>query len=132
MSTTVLPPTKSSAPHRRPLRLSTDPEKRSVQIGLLGTILVHILVFLALWHWRGAPLQFVSSTPPKQFDINLTSDSFEQPAPKPPPDRFVETNPDAPENEPDKTRNFAARNQQVAQEKPTPDGKSDRPALEGK
>jgi len=52
MSTTVLPPSKSSAPHRRPLRLSTDPEKRSVQIGALGTILVHILVFLALWHWR--------------------------------------------------------------------------------
>jgi hypothetical protein len=56
-----------------------------------------------------------------------------RPAPKPPPPtRFVETNPDAPDQAPYKTNNFAAQNQQVAQEKPTPDGKSDRPALEGK
>jgi len=44
----------------------------------------------------------------------------------------VETNPEAPENTPDKTSNFAAQNQQVAQLVATPDGKSDRPALEGK
>ena len=48
------------------------------------------------------------------------------------PFKFVETNPDAPENTPDRTNNFAAQNQQVAQEKPTPAGKSDRPAMEGK
>ena len=31
--------------------------------------------------------------------------------------RYVETNPEAPENEPDKTDNFSARNQQAANEK---------------
>jgi hypothetical protein len=75
-----------------------------------------------------------SQAAPTTYSIELTPDSFavpEQQTP-PPPDKFVETNPDAPENTPDKTRNFAARNQQVAQEKPTPDGKSDTPALEGK
>jgi hypothetical protein len=46
--------------------------------------------------------------------------------------RFVETNPDAPENEPDKTNNVSARNQQSANEK-TPDTLSPdhTPAREG-
>ncbi len=58
---------------------------------------------------------------------------LEKPLEKPKdPFKFVETNPDAPENTPDKTVNFSSQNQQVAQEKPTPDGKNDRPALEGK
>ena len=71
--------------------------------------------------------------PGKQYNIELTPESPVKPAEKQPdPFRFVETNPDAPENTPDKTTNFAAQNQQVAQEKPTPDGKSDRPAMEGK
>ncbi|MCX6951251.1 MAG: hypothetical protein NTV51_03570, partial [Verrucomicrobia bacterium] len=70
---------------------------------------------------------------PRQFSIELAPDTFVKPVPKPPPpNKFVEANPDAPENTPDKTNNFADRNQQVAQEKPTPDGKSDMPALEGK
>jgi hypothetical protein len=68
----------------------------------------------------------------RDFNIELTPETFTKPAPPPPPSKFVETNPDAPENIPDKTNNFGAQNQQVAQEKPTPDGKSDRPATEGK
>src|SRR5580698_10420713 len=45
--------------------------------------------------------------------------------------KFVEANPNANNNTPDRTTNFAAQNQQVAQEKPTPNGKRDMPALEG-
>ncbi len=66
------------------------------------------------------------------FNIDLAPDEFVKPVPKPPPPaNFVETNPNAPDNVPDKTNNFAAQNQQAAQEKPTPDGKSEKPALEG-
>jgi hypothetical protein len=43
----------------------------------------------------------------------------------------VEANPNANNNTPDRTTNFAAQNQQVAQEKPTT-GKSDMPSLEGR
>ncbi len=68
----------------------------------------------------------------RTFDIQIAPETFALPEKKPLPDRFVETNPDAPENVPDETRNTGAQNQQVAQEKPTPDGKSDRPATEGK
>jgi hypothetical protein len=44
----------------------------------------------------------------------------------------VETNPDAPANTPDQTRNFASRNQQAAQEKPTPNGHNDLAATTGR
>lgn len=127
------PPTTSAKPRRSFVRLSENPETRSVQIGLLGTILLHLLLLLlAPFLFRLAPVKpRIPATKP-EFNIEITPDSFAKPEPKPPPNKFVETNPDAPENEPDKTTNFAARNQQVAQEKPTPDGKSDRPELEGK
>ena len=41
--------------------------------------------------------------------------------PKPEKPRFVETNPEAPENEPDQTQNESDRNQQSAQEELEPD-----------
>ena len=67
------------------------------------------------------------------FDIEVDPEGFLLPKPpEPVPQNFVETNPDAPENVPDKTNNFAAQNQQAAQEKPDPSGKSDRAATEGK
>lgn len=114
-------------------RWSANPETRSVQIGIVGTVLVHLLLF-----WLGPKLLRLDEVhalpkPPatQQFNIELAP---EAPAPQqkePPPKNFVEANPDAPDNVPDKTNNFAAQNQQVAQEKPTPDGKSEMPALEG-
>lgn len=135
MSTTLLTPPKPPDKRRRPeMRLSANPDTRSVQIGVLGTILIHLLFFfLAPFLLRVGPTQLrapLSSAP--QFDVELAPETLAKPTPPPLPNKFVETNPDAPENEPDKTNNFAAQNQQVAQEKPTPDGKNDRPALEGK
>jgi hypothetical protein len=135
MTSTVLPPPPASPDRRRPrVRFSENPETRSVQIGLLGTILLHgLLLLLAPFFFRFVPTRTLRTPPPPQeFNIELTQDDPAKEAPKPPPSRFVETNPDAPENVPDKTNNFGAQNQQVAQEKPTPDGKNDRPALEGK
>ena len=113
-----------------------DRESRSTLIGLAGVLLIHLLL------WVVAPLVLrfepvARGVRPhaagREFNIELAPESFGK-APEKPKDpfKFVETNPDAPENTPDKTNNFAAQNQQVAQEKPTPDGKSDRPALEGK
>src|SRR5205085_998972 len=71
---------------------------------------------------------------PRQFNIELAPDTFAKPAEvkPPPPFKFVETNPDAPENTPDKTQNFAARNTQAAQEKPAEKNDSDRPTTQGK
>jgi hypothetical protein len=134
MSPSVLPPPQAPDQPRRPLvRLSANPDTRSVQIGVLGTILLHLLLFLlAPFLLRLAQNRPLATPPPQQeFNIELAPDESAK-EPKPLPNRFVETNPDAPDNEPDKTNNFAAQNQQVAQEKPTPDGKNDRPALEGK
>jgi hypothetical protein len=125
--------------HRRlPVpRFSRDPEVRSVQIGVLGTILVHLLLFLTVPYL----LQFESGsgvrpTPlAQQFNIELAPDeaTAEIPAPeeKPAPFKFVDINPDAPDNVPDDTENFAAQNQQSAQEEETPDMSGNRPAMEG-
>ena len=73
---------------------------------------------------EGLPVYSISSDVQGSTGMGLFQKSF--------PDRFVEANPNAPENIPDKTHNFSDRNQQVAQEKPTPNGKSDMPALTGR
>jgi len=137
MSHTLAPPTPAGAVRRAFARLWDDPDSRSILIGIIGVLLFHLLL------WLIAPriLTFqtigtVHRTPTyaRKFQIQIAPDTFaKRPLVKPPrPQRFVETNPDAPENTPDRTNNFAAQNQQVAQEKPTPNGRSDRPAIEGK
>lgn len=134
MSQTIVTPPLSHTVRRAIVRMWEEPESRSVLIGIAGTILVHLLLLLVgPILLRSSPIHATlrPRAVPRQFSIELAPDTF-KPPPKPKsPMKFVETNPDAPENVPDKTDNFAARNQQVAQEKPTPNGKSDRPALEG-
>jgi hypothetical protein len=131
----ISPPASTPAPAKRRSawpRLSAKPEIRSVQIGVLATIIVHLLLV-----WFAPRIEALigkddlSRTPTeadRTFDIQIAPDEFKQP---PPPQKFVEANPNAPDNVPDKTNNFAAQNQQVAQEKPTPNHKSDTPALKG-
>ncbi|HWL17227.1 MAG TPA: hypothetical protein VNR00_16585 [Opitutus sp.] len=118
-------------------RVWDDPDSRSVAIGLLGVVLVHLVIFMLgprAFMLHGDALPSVIRPPvPREFNIELTPDSELQAQPEvPPPSRFVEANPNAPENIPDRTNNFAAQNQQAAQEKPTTDDKSDRPAMEGR
>lgn len=134
MSQTIVTPPLSHTVRRALVRMWDEPESRSVLIGVVGTILVHLFLLLV------GPILLRNDTPhalmrphasTRQFSIEIAPDTFKVPPKPKAPMKFVETNPDAPENVPDKTDNFAARNQQVAQEKPTPDGKSDRPALEG-
>ena len=116
-------------------RIWADPDSRSTLIGVLGVLLIHLLLWLLTpWLLRMEPVSALNRPPaaPRTFNIEMAPDTFTKPPPpKALPNKFVETNPDAPENTPDKTNNFAAQNQQVAQEKPTPDSKSDRPAIEG-
>lgn len=131
------PPTASTPPRRRRRFLSEDQDVRSFQAGLLLTIVLWPLIIwifgLALKHLGHASSSIASAPPKPTFSIELNPEQpLFVPQKPPPPNRFVETNPDAPENTPDKTRNFSSRNTQAAQEKPTPDGKSDTPALEGK
>ena len=118
------------------MRVWNDPESRSTAIGVTGVLLIHVLLWLISPHvLRMEPI--VAGARPhsaaREFNIEMDPETLLKPQPKQPdPTRFVETNPDAPENIPDKTTNFAAQNQQAAQEKPDPDGKSDRAATEGK
>jgi len=135
MSQTLAAPTITASLRRVWRQAWDDPETRSTLVGIAGVILVYLLLGLtAPFLLRGGPAVTLRPRPaPKPtFNIEITPEMFAKPAPKPAPFKFVETNPDAPENTPDNTTNFAAQNQQVAQEKPTPNGKSDRPALEGK
>ncbi|HVS52105.1 MAG TPA: hypothetical protein VHD62_07085 [Opitutaceae bacterium] len=113
-------------------RVWDDPDSRSTLVGLVGVLVIYL--FLWLVGPRLVPVEAVATfakrdSTERNFNIELAPDAAPQPVP---PSKFVETNPDAPENVPDKTNNFSDRNQQVAQEKPTPDGKSDHPVTEGK
>ena len=136
MSQTIVSPPLATTLRRWALRTWEDPETRSTLIGLAGVLLIHLL----LWGVTPYVLRFepvAAGVRPAakghDFNIELAPETFNKAPVKPKdPFKFVETNPEAPENTPDKTNNFGAQNQQVAQEKPTPDGKSDRPATEGK
>ncbi len=137
MSQSIATPNIAATARRFFARLWADEESRSTLVGVAGVILFYLLLWaVAPYLFRTEPLTASATRPhaaPRQFSIELAPDTFVKPPPKtPPPKKFVETNPDAPENIPDKTDNFAAQNQQVAQEKPTPNGKSEMPALEGK
>ena len=133
MISPAAPPSKPVRRRSPWTRLSANPDVRSVQIAVLATIFFHLLL---LWF---APrierlighddMGKLAAETDNTFEIQLAPDEV-KPVP-PPPLKFVEANPNAPENTPDKTNNFAAQNQQVAQEKPTPDHKNDAPALKG-
>jgi hypothetical protein len=116
---------------------SSNPDARAVQIGVVVTILVHVLLLVlapkieqminegdnastadADWQSREFQVDFVPAEQPvAEPKVNLP--------------QFVEANPAVPDNAPDKTDFVAAQNQQVAQETPTPNGKSDAPASKG-
>ena len=134
MSQTLAAPTFTASLRRAWRRAWDDPDSRSTIVGVAGVIVVYLLLWMVAPHLLrgGPPRTFKRTATPPTFNIEITPEMFAKPAPKPPPFKFVETNPDAPENMPDKTNNFGAQNQQVAQEKPTLNGKSDRPATEGK
>ena len=113
--------------------LLNDPDARAVEIGIAATILIHLLFLLLAPRWlQVAPGHGTARMPArsKQFVVRVVPPPPKPPAP--PPQRFVEANPNAPSNVPDKTNNFSFMNQQAAQEKPTPNHRSDTPATQGR
>ena len=137
MSQSLASPPPATSVREMVARLWEDPDSRSTLVGL-GGVLIFLLLMLMAWIFdpplfKHQPLGLARPhASPREFSIELAPETFAKAPPKPDPFKFVEANPDAPENTPDKTQNFSDRNQQVAQEKPTPDGRSDRPAVEGK
>jgi hypothetical protein len=117
-------------------RIWNDPESRSTAIGVAGVILIHLLLWLVSPHvlqLNHIPVGVRPHAASREFNIEIDPETLSKAQAKPKdPFKFVETNPEAPENTPDSTSNFAARNQQAAQEKPDPEGKNDRAATEGK
>jgi hypothetical protein len=132
----LLEPETPTPERRRGPRFWQDEEKQSIIVGLILTFILwwpSLLLFgwgISNIHGKYAG-KFKSTPRAKQFNIQLAPQEL-KPQPKPPPNRFVETNPDAPEHIPDQTRNFAAQNQQAAQEKPTPNSHGDHAATKGR
>lgn len=96
--------------------------------GIIGTLLFHLLVILV------TPRSYVvdgfgqRQSPPQELDLVLTP--FEEPEPEDL--HYVETNQAAPENRPDQTKAFSARDQQAANEVEPEEMSTDRtPAREG-
>ncbi|MFT3829155.1 MAG: hypothetical protein QM691_05540 [Opitutaceae bacterium] len=132
----ILPPPAPevlAAEQRR--REEARAERWPLAIALIGTILFHLLAYLGAEKFPflgnrfddvAADAQSLREKYEQQELTFLLADDAPPEAPK----RFVEINPDAPENDPGKTDNFGARNQQAAQPEPGTDH-NDRPKTSG-
>lgn len=140
MNPSLATPTPSGPLRRFRAWAWDDPDSRSTTVGVVSVIVYFLLMVFVGPHILRMETVAVSPTykspTAREFQIELAPDvavpTPEEQQKQADPFKFVEVNPDAPENTPDKTNNFGAQNQQVAQEKPTPDGVSDRPATEGR
>ncbi|MFT3780640.1 MAG: hypothetical protein QM790_01405 [Nibricoccus sp.] len=134
-------PTKKT-PRTRNVKWSPGRDEVDIKSLILGVLLAALIwptLVLVLWlatrHLGNETIDpsLKSAKAKPKFDVSIV-DQFilpQKPMPKNPP-KFVEANPEAPENTPDKTDNFGARNTQASQEKPNPDAHGDRAATEGK
>jgi len=133
------PTTQSPRSHKvkRPLAQS-EGDAESVIKGVILAAVIWPTFVLLLWlatRHLGSVSPEAAFKPARRpnLEVQLMPDEYLMPSkPQKRPPKFVETNPDAPENIPDKTDNFAAQNQQSAQEKPNPDSKGDHAATEGR
>lgn len=98
-----------------------DPANRSILIGVGATLLFHLLLVILAPRFSFDEFSGVHTgiavnnrNQGKTFDFELTPDAPPEEQRKPL--QFVDTNPDAPENEPDKSNNFSNRTQQSAQQ----------------
>ncbi|TVR51145.1 MAG: hypothetical protein EA425_07845 [Puniceicoccaceae bacterium] len=129
----LTPHTPSATP--RPVAPGFEPmgrellTNRAVWVGFIGTVLFHLLVMVSgpviLWLPEGE----MAPEEAREFAILLTDPEEEI---SPDDWRYVQTNPDVPENPPDRTTNIAARDQQAANPDPVEELSPDRtPATEG-
>jgi hypothetical protein len=135
MTHVLTPPSPTAALKRFATRAWADPDSRSILIGILAVLIVHsVLYVVAPYLLRGdvIPPGARKRSAPRQFNIEIAPNAFVAPPPKPPPpNKYVEANPNAPDNVPDKTNNFSSKNQLLAQEKPQVDQHNEKPKLDG-
>jgi hypothetical protein len=103
----------------QPLDSIKDPADRSILIGVVATVLFHVLLMVLSPRFSFDEFSGVhtgiavnNASQGKTFDFELAPPIPEE---QRKPLQFVDTNPDAPENEPDKTNNFSNNTQQSAQ-----------------
>jgi len=84
--------------------------RNSLIAGIVGTILFHLIGLFGLPSDIFTPEETEYKNRFREFEVELAMAEEE------PEQVYTQTNPDAPENEPDETNNFAARSQQAAQE----------------
>ena len=96
---------------------------RGLALGL--SLLVNFLAYQQLQHVDISFAEASSGNWEREVEY-----AIEEP-PEPEESRYVETNPNVPTNIPDETDNFASRDQQAAQEEPSPLGPDMTPFLEG-
>lgn len=124
------PPDRDTDTFEHPLKRSVKRRRaysrEQVVVGVLGTLLAHIWFFymLSLGWFDTEPIK--SEDRYRDFSIELADPEEEEEE-----QFYTETNPDVPENEPDDTNRYAARDQQAAnEEKPEELDPEDRPAVE--
>ena len=137
MTHTLTAPTPAAAFRRLVERVRADPDSKSTAIGLMAVLIVHLLLFLIAPYLLRTDVVHATvrkQAIPRQFNIEIAPDEFVAPAlkPPPPPNKYVEANPNAPDIVPDKTNNFSSKNQLLAQEKPQLDQHNEKPKLDGK
>lgn len=102
------------------MALEKDRADRSILIGIVATILFHLLLVVMSPRFEFEKFSGIHSgisvqnrNTGKSFDFTL--DPLTEAEKQQQLTQYVDTNPDAPDNEPDKTSNFSNRNQQTAQ-----------------
>jgi hypothetical protein len=147
MSSLVAPPPRPASRReedpKRPankvwLWFWANADTRSVKVGVLATVLVHLLLALLLPRLM-KPEPFVPYKRPLghgpiRIHLNMPARPRRQLVPPQTiPQNYVEANPNAPKNKPDHTNNFSDRDQQAAQEHPNKKSKpdADRPTIKG-
>jgi hypothetical protein len=136
MTHVLTPPSPTAALRRFASRAWSDPDSRSALIGIIAVLLVHSILFVVAPYLLRSDTTHITArkhAAPRQFNIEIAPNEFVTPTPKPPPPtKYVEANPNAPDKVPEKTNNFSSQNQQLAQEKPQLDQHNDKPKLDGK
>jgi len=84
--------------------------RKSLIAGVVGTILFHLIGFFGMPTDVFTTEKLDSQNRFRDYEVEFA------PLEEEPEQVYTQTNPDAPENEPDDTNNFAARSQQAAQE----------------
>ena len=135
MTHSLTAPSPASSLRIAAVRFWRDPDNRSVLVGLAAVLLVHLFLFAFapyLLRTDEVHQSAKDKLAARQFNIEIAPEAFIPPPKPPPPNKYVEANPNAPDIVPDRTNNFSSKNQVLAQEKPQLDQHNDKPKLEGK